>query len=74
MDGSQLPTEWTHLKKESVSGVSDSKKRDIPTKHSGTASTKGPMSKNDDDTKSSKMSKNVKNVEASEKSPMAEKA
>ena len=44
MDGSQLPTEWTHLSSELVTGVSDPKKRDTSKNKSGTASKTGPMS------------------------------
>ncbi len=64
MDGSQLPTEWTHLSKQSVPGVSDSKKRDTSLKQTGTASKKGPMAKNVDD---GKMSKKSNNIETSKK-------
>ena len=57
MDGSQLPTEWTHLNKELVAGVSDSKKRDVSLQQSGTASKKGPILQKSEDAKMSKMSK-----------------
>ena len=59
MDGSQLPTERTHLKEKYVPGVSDSKMRDASQNKNATASKKGPMAKNEDDIKMSKMSKNV---------------
>ena len=55
MDGSQLLTEWTHLNKEIVAGVSDSKMRDVSQNKNSTASKKGPMTKNEDVTKMSKM-------------------
>ena len=72
MDGSQLPTEWTHLNEELVGGVSDSKKRELPLQHSATASKKGPMSQEKEDvTKMSKISKSsmtYKNLNMAEKS------
>ena len=69
MDGSQLPTEWTHLNSNLVTGVSDSKKRDVPAKHFGSASEKGPISEKIDGSKSSDMPKMPKN---SKKPTMAE--
>ncbi len=72
MDGSQLPTEWTHLNSQLVVGVSDSKKREKFLQHSGTTSKKGPMSKNKEVSDFSKMSKMTKIVDASKNVPMAE--
>ena len=60
MDGSQLPTEWTHLNSDLVTGVSDSKKRDGSFQQNSIATKTGPMTKNHDDPVSSKMSKTSK--------------
>ena len=71
MDGSQLLTDRTHLIVKSASGGSDSKMRDVSQKHSATASKKGPMTKNEDVTKMSKMpemSKTSKKVTVAESS------
>ena len=70
MDGSQLPTEWTHLKEKIVSGVSDSKMRDVSHLKKGIRTQGGPMTKNVDDSEVSMM---TKMSDASKKSPMAEK-
>ncbi len=74
MDGSQLPTEWTLLSKQSVPGVSDSKKRDVSLTQNGTASKKGPMTENEDVKKMSKMTKMSIIPESSINVPMTEKA
>ncbi len=66
MDGSQVPTEWTHLKRELVPGVSDPTKRDVSLDKTDTASKKGPMSQNKDDG-AKKMSKMQKVPDASKK-------
>ncbi len=61
MDGSQLLTDRTHLNGKSVSGVSDSKMKDVFQKHSATASKKGPMAKKyEDDQRIAEMSKTSK--------------
>ncbi len=73
MDGSQLPTEWTHLKKQLVSGVSDSKKRDVPLVKTDVDNKQGPMTQKADDAKMSDLSKMSKSAKASKKSAMAEK-
>ena len=49
MDGSQLPTEWTHLRKELASGVSDSKMRDVSLVKTYADKKEGPMFKKSDD-------------------------
>ena len=49
MDGSQLLTDRTHLKEKLVSGVSNSKMRDVSQKHPATAFKKGLMAKKDED-------------------------
>ena len=51
MDGSQLPTEWSHLNSDLVAGVSDSKMRDASNNKSATASKKGLMTQKDEDVK-----------------------
>ena len=71
MDGSQLPTEWTHLNFKQVPGVSDSKKRDGSPNKTDTASKKGPMSEKIDE---AKMSKTSKISDVSKKVPMAEQS
>ena len=72
MDGSQLPTEWTHLGSNLVAGVSDSKKRDVSIHKSGTASKKGPMAKNSKDV--TKMSDVLIMPSTSKKSSMAKES
>ena len=64
MDGSQLPTEWTHLNEKLVSGVSDSKMRDVSLNKTGMAAKKGPKSEKSDVQKISKMSKSKKMSDA----------
>jgi hypothetical protein len=72
MDGSQLPTEWTHLKEQLVPAVSDSKRRDAPLDKSGTASKNGPMSKKKEDVKKmSEMPKESEIPDASQNLDMA---
>ena len=60
MDGSQLPTEWTHHQTKLVPGVSDSKKREGSLKQFGIATKEGPMSKNNEVSDFSKMPKTSK--------------
>ena len=48
MDGSQLPTEWTHQSKKLVPGVSDSKKRDMSLIKTDVDKKEGPMFKKSD--------------------------
>ncbi len=67
MDGSQLPTESTHLKSKLVPGVSDSKMRDDSSKQIDTASKNGPM------IKKVKMEKMFEDSKTSKDLTMAEK-
>ena len=69
MDGSQLPTEWTHLNVKLVGGVSDSKMRDVSQNKNATASKNGPMTKKLEDV--NKMSKMTKSAKSSQKSDVA---
>ncbi len=73
MDGSQLPTEWTHLNKKLVPGVSDPTKRDVSLDKTDIASKKGPMSQNKDDG-AKKMSKMQKVPDASKKFDVAKQS
>ena len=69
MDGSQLPTEWTHHHSNLDSGVSESKKRDGSLKQSDTALENGPMTQKKEDVKKmSEMSESSKNVNMAESS------
>ena len=62
MDGSQLPTEWTHLNLKLVPGVSDSKMRDVSQKKESIRAQEGQMAKNVESIDIGKKSKTSKKV------------
>ena len=73
MDGSQLPTEWTHLNRKLATGVNDSRKRDvsksktgIPKNEDSSTLSKSPMTKTNDDPKMSDALKKIIMTERAE--------